>query len=97
MASSSTHAYHEPWLVEYGASFHMTPHREWFCEYERYDGGNVFLGNDLTTRVIGRVRVKLRIIDGRIITLPCVLHILGMAKNLIYVRKIEDAGVKTIF
>jgi hypothetical protein len=51
--SSRTHADHEAWLVESGASFHMTPHREWFCEYERYDGGNVFLGDDSTTRIIG--------------------------------------------
>ena len=30
LASSSTHVYHEAWLVESGTSFHMTPHREWF-------------------------------------------------------------------
>ena len=54
LASSSTHADHEAWLVDSGASFHMTPHREWFCEYKKYDGGNVFLGDDLTTRIIGR-------------------------------------------
>ena len=53
LASSSTHAYLEAWLVDSGASFHMTLHREWFCEYERYDGGNVFLGDDSTTRIIG--------------------------------------------
>ena len=47
--SSSTHADHEAWLVDLGAYFHMTPHKEWFCEYERYDGGNVFLGDDSTT------------------------------------------------
>jgi hypothetical protein len=41
----------------------MTPHREWFCEYEKYDGGNVFLGNDSTTRIIGKGRFKLRLID----------------------------------
>jgi hypothetical protein len=35
--SSSTHADHEAWLVDSGASFHMTPRREWFWEYERYD------------------------------------------------------------
>jgi hypothetical protein len=53
LASSSTHADHEAWSVDSSASFHMTPHREWFCEYERYDGGNVFLGDDSTTRIIG--------------------------------------------
>jgi len=45
LAFSSTHANHEAWLVDSGASFHMAPHREWLCENEMYDGGNVFLGD----------------------------------------------------
>jgi hypothetical protein len=75
----------------------MTPHREWFYEYERYDGGNFFLGDDSTTRIIGRGKVKLRLIDGRIRTLPGVLHILGLARNFIFVSKMDDVGVKKIF
>jgi hypothetical protein len=39
----------------------------------------------------------LRLIDGRIRTLPGVLYIPGLARNLIYVRKMDDARVKTIF
>jgi hypothetical protein len=97
LSYSSTHANHEAWLVDYGASFHMTPHRKWLCEYERYDGGNVFLGDDPTTRIIGRGKVKLRLIDGRIRTLPSVVHIPGLARNLISIRKMDDARVKTIF
>jgi len=31
---SGTHVYHEAWLIDSGASFHFTPHREWLCEYE---------------------------------------------------------------
>ena len=57
------------WLVDSHTSFHMNPHREWFYEYERYDGGNVFLGDDSEARIIGRGKFKLRLIDGRIITL----------------------------
>jgi hypothetical protein len=57
----------------------MNPHRKWFCEYERYDGGDVFLDDELTTKIIGREKVKLRLIDGRIITLPGVLHIPSLA------------------
>jgi hypothetical protein len=53
LTSSSTHADHEAWLVDSSASFHITPRNEWFYEYERYDGGNVFLGDDLTTKIIG--------------------------------------------
>ena len=39
----------------------------------------------------------MRLIDGRIRTLLGVLHILGLARNLIYVSKMDDAGVKTVF
>jgi hypothetical protein len=35
--------------------------------------------------------------DGRIRTLSSVIHIPGLARNLIYVSKMEDAGVKTMF
>jgi hypothetical protein len=31
----------------------MTPHREWFSEYEEYDGGDVFLGDDSTSENLG--------------------------------------------
>jgi hypothetical protein len=97
LASSSTHADHDAWLVDSGESFYMTPHGEWFCEYERYDGGNVFLGDDSTTRIIGRGKFKLRLIDGRIRTLPSVLHIPGLERNFIFVIKMDNAGVKKIF
>jgi hypothetical protein len=51
----------------------------------------------LTTRIIGRGRVKLRLIDGRIRKLLGVLHIPGLARNFFYARKMDDARVKTIF
>jgi hypothetical protein len=53
LESSITHANHEAWLVKLGASFHMTSHRGCFCEYERYDGGNVFLGDESTNKIRG--------------------------------------------
>jgi hypothetical protein len=62
-----------------------------------YDGANAFLGDDSTTRIIGRGKFKLRLIHGRIRTISGVLHILGSAKNLIYVIKMDNAGVKVIF
>jgi hypothetical protein len=39
----------------------------------------------------------LRLIDGRIRKINGVLHIPRLAKKLIYVRKMDDARVKTIF
>ena len=52
LASSSTHVDHEAWLIDSGVSFHFTPNREWFCEYEKYDGGDVFLGDDRKARIV---------------------------------------------
>eukprot|EP00253_Pinus_taeda_P004569 PITA_04569 len=97
LASSSTHVDHEAWLIDSGASFHFTPHREWFCKYEKYDGGDVFLGDDRKARIIGRGKVKLKLQGGRVRTLPGVLHIPALARNLISVSKLDDAGVKTVF
>jgi hypothetical protein len=97
LASSSAHVDHEAWMVNSGASFHINPHREWFCEYEMYDGGDVFLGDDSTTKIMGRGKFKLNLLYGRIITLPSILHILGFSINLIFVRKMDDVGVKIVF
>ena len=96
MASSSTHVDHEAWLIDSGASFHFTPHREWFCEYEKYDGGDVFLGDDRKARIIGRGKVKLKLQGGRV-RISGVLHIPTLARNLISVSKLDDVGVKTVF
>jgi hypothetical protein len=97
LASTGTHADRDVWLIDSGASYHMTPHREWFSEYEKYDGGDVFLGDDSTTKIMGRGRVKLLLKYGRIRTLPGVLHIPKLARSLISVSKLDDAGVDTVF
>jgi hypothetical protein len=97
LESTSTHADHNVWLIDSSASYHMTPHREWFSEYEKYDGGDVFLGDDSTTKILGRGRVKLLLKYGRIRTLPGVLHIPKLSKSLISVSKLDDAGVDTVF
>jgi len=59
--SSSTHVDHEARLIDSGASFHFTPHREWCCKYEKYGDGDVFLGDDRKARIISRGKVKLKL------------------------------------
>eukprot|EP00253_Pinus_taeda_P026886 PITA_26886 len=96
LASSSTHVDHEAWLIDSGASFHFTPHREWFCEYEKYDGGDAFLGDDRKARIIGRGKVKLKLQGGRVRTLSGVLHIPALARNLIYQNGVAERMNKTL-
>jgi hypothetical protein len=33
-ASTNTQSDQDVWLIDLGASYHMTPHKEWFYEYE---------------------------------------------------------------
>ena len=77
-----------------GASFHFTPHREWFSEYEKHYGGDVFLGDDRKARIVEYGKFKLKLQGGRIRTLLGVLHIPALAISLIFVSKMDDAGVK---
>jgi hypothetical protein len=97
LASTSTHSDHDAWLIDLGASFHMTPHKEWFCEYEKYNGGVVFLGDKSTAKIRGRGRIKLFLKDGRIRNILGVLYIPYLARNLIFVSKISDVGMHTGF
>ena len=97
LASSSTHIDHEAWLISLGASFHFNPHRERFCKYEKYDGGDVFLWDDRKAKIVGCRKVKLKLQGGRVKTLLGVLHIPALARNLISVSKLDDVGVKKVF
>jgi hypothetical protein len=48
-------------------------------------------------KIIGQGKIKLKLMDGRNRTLPSVIHILGLAINFIFVRKMDYAGVKIVF
>ena len=56
----------------------------------------MYLGYDSLASIIGRGRVKLKLKDGRIITLPEVLHIPNLARNLISVGNMDVAGIQTM-
>ena len=96
LASMGNPSEHDTWLIDSGASCHMTPHREWLCEYEKYNAGDMYLGDDSQASIIGCGRVKLKLKDGRIRTLPGVLHIPNLERNLIPVEKMDVAGVNTM-
>jgi hypothetical protein len=51
LASSRTHVDHDVWMINSSDSFHMTPHREWFFEYVKYSGGDIFIGDESTKRI----------------------------------------------
>ena len=96
LVSTANPSERDTWLIDSGVSCHMTPHREWFCEYEKYNGGDVYLGDDSPASIIGRGRVKLKLKDGRIRTLPRVLHIPNIAGNLISIENMDVAAINIV-
>ena len=83
--STSTQSNHNSWLIDFGTSYHMTPHKEWFFLYEKIDSGDVLQGDDSLTKIVQRGKVCLKLKYRRIETLPKVLHIPGLDQNLILV------------
>jgi hypothetical protein len=75
----------------------MTLHREWFCEYEKHNRGDFFLGDDSVTRITRHGRVIFLLNDGRIIILLRVFHIPKMVRNLISIIMTSDEGVHIVF
>lgn len=57
LASTSTQSRQDSWLINSGASFHMTPHKYSFYEYEELEGGDVLLGDESPTKIVGRGKV----------------------------------------
>jgi hypothetical protein len=76
---------------------HRNIFNQWFYEYERYDGGDMSLQDDSSTKISRQGRVRLILQDGRKRTLLGVLHIMGLERNLIYVSNMSDVGVHTLF
>ena len=55
--STSTQSNHKSWLIDSCASYHMTPQKEWFYEYQKFGGEYVLLGDDPLTNIVGLGKV----------------------------------------
>ena len=82
------------WIVDSGATWHMTPQRDWFCSYEPISEGSVFMGNDHALEIAGIGTVKLKMYDGTIRTIQGVRHVKGLKKNLLSIGQLDDLGCK---
>ncbi|RDX80297.1 hypothetical protein CR513_39162, partial [Mucuna pruriens] len=60
---------HDKWIVDSGATWHMTPHRDWFHTYEPISGGSVFMGNNHALEIAGVGTVKIKMYDGTVRTI----------------------------
>ncbi|KAH9648557.1 hypothetical protein KPL70_025642 [Citrus sinensis] len=57
------------WLIDSGATWHMTSRREWFHTYEPISGGSAYMGNDHALEIAGIGTIKIKKFDGTIRTI----------------------------
>jgi len=93
----ATHVGDNPWLIDSGASFHLTPNRNWFSKYEKVDSGKVYLGDNSVLDIVGHGSIHVKFYDGRIRRFDGVLHIKGLVTNFLSVSKLIDVGVHVQF
>ena len=83
------------WILDSGATWHMTSRSEWFHNYEPISGGSVFMGDDHALEIAGVGTVKIKMHDGTVRTIQGVRHVKGLKKNLLSLGQIDDLGCKT--
>jgi len=88
------------WIVDSGATQHMTFEQEWFTTYKRISPRKVFMGDDTILEAIGKGNIKTTMqVGGELThtTITQVLHVPKMKNNLISVSKLISKGLKVEF
>jgi len=82
------------WILNSGASYYISPRREWFITYEQVTGGNISMANSDVCKVAGIGSIQIRTHDGNFCTLNNVRHVPHMTKNLISLSLLDMKGFK---
>ncbi|KAI5335776.1 hypothetical protein L3X38_025910 [Prunus dulcis] len=85
------------WIVDSGASFHVTSRRDFFTSYTNGDFGNVRMGNDKLSKIVGRGDISLETNTSCHLVLKDVRHVLDMSLNLISIGLLDDEGYTNVF
>ena len=82
------------WYVDSGATQHMCHESNAFTNYTKYENQqSVYLGDDSTSyKIEGLGDVTVRLSNGMEKTIPDVLHVPGLAKNLFSAKQLDRAG-----
>jgi transposase InsO family protein len=80
------------WVVDTAASFHITPHRDFFSSYTNGHFGWVRMGNEAKCKIVGMGDIQLETDIGCKLVLKDVRHVPEMRFNLISIWKLDDEG-----
>ncbi|RDX88680.1 hypothetical protein CR513_29695, partial [Mucuna pruriens] len=85
------------WIIDSGATLHVTPRKEFFTSYTAGDFGVLKMGNDGVTKVIGVGDVCLQTNTGMQLWLRGVKHAPDVRFNLISMHMLDDGGYDNHF
>lgn len=80
------------WVIDSGASYHVTSHAEFFTTYTGGDFGIVRMGNTGSSKVVGIGDIHLETNIGNKLVLKDVRHVPDIRLNLISTGKLDDEG-----
>ncbi|GJY85975.1 hypothetical protein Tco_0500001 [Tanacetum coccineum] len=78
--------------MDSGGSYYITYKRDYLFDFEEYDSGNVFLGDDRECRVRGTSEVQVQMRDGSSFVLDNVRYVPKLRQNLISLGTLEKEG-----
>ncbi len=88
------------WIIDSGATQHITFEREWFTTNKSIVARKVYMGDDTILEAIGKGSIKAtRQVEGKMLltTITQVLYVLKMKNNLISISKLISEGLKVEF
>jgi hypothetical protein len=80
------------WVVDTIASFHITPHRDFFSSYTSGIFGWVRMGNEAKSEIVGMGDIQLETSIGCKLLLKNVRYVPEMRFSLISIGKLDDEG-----
>jgi hypothetical protein len=85
------------WLIDSGATAHVTPHRNLFGYKDLDSNIEVTIADSKKIWVVGKVSVRLTGIDGTHIKMAGVLYIPGLGRQLLSVSRLAERGMSVEF
>ena len=83
------------WLLDSGATFHITPNIEWFLNFSIDAGSTVRLGNQQECAIVGIGEVPIQLPNGNTITLHQVWHVPKLKRSLVSIDMLAEVGYQT--
>lgn len=82
----------DEWIMDTGCSFHMTPRRDWFVEFDNSKTGRVKMANHTHSEIKGIGSIRIQNDDQSTVLISNVRYVPSMTRNLISMGTLEDQG-----